>query len=151
MVSLERTFLTTVNFSAVEPFELSLSSLEREKVHLFSNDSLYSDLLKVNGKPIPLESLNNEIGQLRQIQRSRVYAHNASTFAYWASISLVAFMIFSCACICYARHLLRENRDRLGRPHGRSYAVRFFNSFRDNIPGTTALAGHEEINLNPPQ
>ena len=111
------------------------------------NDSLYTDILKVNGAPIPLDSLNNEIGQLREIQKSRVYAHTASTFAYWALWSLVIFIAFTCACVLYARRLLNENHDRLGRPDNRGYAVRFFNSFRTDTTGQNPPPGHEEINL----
>ena len=149
MISFERSIVDTVNFSAVVPFELSLTSQEREKVHLFSNDTLYTDILKVNGNPIPLTSLDNEIGQLRQIQKSRMYAHGASTFAYWASIGLFTFVTFTIICICYARHLLRENRDRFGRPHERGYTVRFFNWFRNHEPTANVqrpLAREDEFN-----
>ena len=153
MLSFERSVIATVNFSAIVPFNLSLSPMEKEKVLLFSNDTLYTDLLKVNGNPIPLDNLDGEIGQLRQIQKSRQYAHSASTFSYWASIFLFSFVVFSCACICYARHLLRENRDRLGRPRGRNYAVRFFNVFRDEQVNPSAHRvlsdADDELNSSP--
>ena len=112
-MTLERSTLEVINFTAVVPFKLDLNANELALVDQFSNDTLYQDILHLNGKDIPLSSLKNEIGQLRIIQRTRMQAYQYSMSATWLSLVLFIIIIFSCTGFFIGYRILAGHRLRL--------------------------------------
>ena len=111
-LTLERSTIE-VNFTAVIPFVLDLTEVEMGLVDQFSNDSLYQDILNLNGQDIPLSSLRNELGQLRLIQRSGKQAFVYSMSATWISLVLTILIAISCCAFFYGLKILRGHRTRL--------------------------------------
>ena len=63
-----------------------------------------------NGQNIPLSSLNNELGQLRFIQRARNRAYNYSLSATGISITLAIIILLSCFGFGYGYRILAGHR-----------------------------------------
>ena len=114
-LSLERSETERINFTTVQPFHLEITDDENELVQHFSNDSLYKDILSLNGKAIPLSSLKNEIGQLRVIQRNRERAYQYSLSATWVSIILTIVISISCVVVFCSLQILRRYGGRVQR------------------------------------
>ena len=126
---IQKVGMEIVNFTLVRPFNISLSNQEHELISIF-NDSLYQDILALTGTPVPLHSLSAEIGQLRTIQKHRLRTAVQSTYAF--IISVIVIIIIGCIvlCVCYVRKVLRENRDRTGRPVSRNPIINFLTDTR---------------------
>ena len=120
-----------VNYTISLPFTLNLTPTEKKIVVKFQNDSLYQNILSFNARPIPIASLDSELGSLREIQASRETASKWSYIASYTSIFVTMLIILTFVAICYCRYLLRENRDRHGRaPGGPGMFVRLHDYFR---------------------
>ena len=107
--------MSVVNFTSILPFKLTFSEAEQVTVDHFMNDSLYQDLLRFNGASVPLDSLNNELGQLRLIQKRRIQAGNTSVVAGWTSFGIAVFLLVVCLVIALCCYLLHENKNNVGR------------------------------------
>ena len=107
--------MSVVNFTSILPFKLTFTKGEQVTVDHFSNDSLYQDLLRFNGASVPLDSLNNELGQLRLIQKSRIQAGNTSVVAGWTSFGIAIFLLIVCLIIALCCYLLHENKNNVGK------------------------------------
>ena len=105
-LALERKTVEVINFTAVRPFKLDLTPVEQKVIETFTEDQLYQDILAFNGNKIPLSSLNNELGQLRFIQRSRAMAYSYSVSATGISITLTAIILLSCCGFFYGWRIL---------------------------------------------
>ena len=103
-----------VNFTTVDKFDINLSNTERTSVQLCDSDPLYQSLIHMIGNPIPLKSLQGEIGSLRQIQKAREFTTQTSYFASILGLALVAVLIIFMLCCCWVKHILEENRDAQG-------------------------------------
>ena len=109
-LALERKVVEVINFTAIRPFELDLSPTEKKVIETFSEDKLYQDILAFNGQNIPFSSLNNELGQLRFIQRSRNMAYSYSISATGISITLAIIILLSCCGFLYGYRILAGHR-----------------------------------------
>ena len=109
-LALERKVVEVINFTAIRPFELDLTLEEKKVIETFSVDKLYQDILAFNGQEIPHSSLNNELGQLRFIQRSRSMAYSYSISATGISITLAIIILFSCCGFVYGYRILAGHR-----------------------------------------
>ena len=136
--------IAVVNYTLIRPFNISLTEQEHELIHIF-NDSLYQDILALTGSPVPLHSLSQEIGQLRHIQKNRIHAAVQSHYAFSISLTVIIIVALLILCGCYVRKVLKEDRDRTGRPIGNpiiNYINREYRQVRDhtdreNTPSST--------------
>ena len=112
-LALERKAVEVINFTAIRPFELDLTQIEQRVIQTFTKDKLYQDILAFNGRKIPLSSLNNELGQLRFIQRSRAMAYSYSVSATGISITLMFIILLSCCGFFYGYWILAGHHVRL--------------------------------------
>ena len=105
----------TVNFTLSTPFNLTLTPIEDKIVLKFQNDTLYQNLLTFNNRPIPIASLNSELGSLREIERTRKSATTWWHASSYVSISITVCFVIALCVVFACWYLLRENRDRHGR------------------------------------
>ena len=122
-----------VNFTLVTPFNISLTEQEHKLIQIF-NDSLYQDILALTGSPVPLHSLSQEIGQLRDIQQHRLQTAVRSHYALSISSAVIIIIVCIILCTCYVKRVLNENRDTTGRPLSRKPLRNFFTDYREYRP-----------------
>ena len=123
--------IKNINFTLSTPFSLTLSPLEKRVIEQFDNDSLYQNILDFNSRPIPIQSLDSEIGSLRNIQAARKSAETWAHASSYLGISVSTFVFFSVCAVFICYRLLHENRDRHGRePDASGRFRRFINLVR---------------------
>ena len=99
-----------VEFTTVQPFNVTFTAHEHKVIKHFTNDTLYQDLLSFAGQSVPIDSMANELGSLRIIQQQRHRAGSVATIAGYTSLGLVVLVVTVCICAAYSWHLLRGGR-----------------------------------------
>ena len=137
-----------INFTLTTPFNLTLTPMEQSIVVKFQNDSLYQNLLSFNSQPVPLTSLNSELGQLREIEQARKDATTWSQASSYVSISIsVCFAVAICTVLtCW--YLLRENRTRTGQVSQSRGFLRLFSPRESNAYRGQTMSLQEQTPLD---
>ena len=98
----------------------------------FQNDSLYQNLFTFNSQPVPLKSLNSELGQLREIEQARKSTSAWSHASSYVSITVSICFAIALGTVLTCWYLLRENRTRNAQvPQARGF-LRLFSPRESN-------------------
>ena len=136
--SIRRDVTTVIEFTSVLPFKVNFSQQELGVVEKFTSDILFQDLLNFDSRPVPMTALNNELGELRNIQFQRLKSSRTSALAGYTSLGLVIFIIVSCSMVAFCWYLMRRNQRLVEEERVRG----------DRIPLNEARAGDQGFQLN---